>query len=514
MKMPEARYKLTVVAAAVLLAGCATKQEIMTDVHRSRRAAVGEWQREKEQEARSETYISGELCLADALKLSLAYNKQLQAAVQEKAVAEGRIVESYSEALPRVDTNVDYTRLDRVNSFEIGSGEEVSLGFLDNYSANLAVTQPLYRGGAIGAALRAARVYSLLSDEVVRSRYQQTIYEVAAAYFESLLAGQLYEANKDAVESARAQLEEVKARRAEGLASEFDVLRAQVDVSNFQAEMIQQKNRINLARTRLFKVMGVSQQSTVTLSDELKYSPVEMNMESAVRVAFENRPDLYEAELSIRLQQEAVTAARARYWPDIDAFFNQQWARPDPHRSTLNEWDDAWRAGLTLQWPLFAGLSREGQLIQEKAKLKQTKYRLADTQEQALLEIQQALLSLQDACELVESQKLNLQRAREGLRLAEVGYREGVNTEVEITDARAALTRARSLYYQAIYQHTIAALDLQRAMGVLGEPKEDSESRLEPPEQLKSALTPKQPSGVLVSPSGIGEGDDSAAAAE
>ena len=54
-----------------------------------------------------------------------------------------------------------------------------------------------------------------------------------------------------------------------------------------------------------------------------------------------------------------------------------------------------------------------------------------------LLEIQQAILSLRDAEEFVDSQRLNLTRATGGLRLAEGGYREGINTEVEVTDARA-----------------------------------------------------------------------------
>ena len=73
----------------------------------------------------------------------------------------------------------------------------------------------------------------------------------------------------------------------------------------------------------------------------------------------------------------------------------------------------------------------------------------------------------ENADEFVESQRLNLTRAKEGLRLAEVGYREGTNTQVEMIDAQAALTTARANYYQAIYSHMIAKLDLQKAMGIL-----------------------------------------------
>ena len=68
----------------------------------------------------------------------------------------------------------------------------------------------------------------------------------------------------------------------------------------------------------------------------------------------------------------------------------------------------------------------------------------------------------------------NLTRAQESLRLAEVGYREGINTQVETIDAQSALTEARANYYRAIYNHLKSKLDLHKAMGTLTrfEPKE------------------------------------------
>jgi len=212
--------------------------------------------------------------------------------------------------------------------------------------------------------------------------------------------------------------------------------------------------------------MGVSQETEVQLVDELSYEPIKPILEEAVRIAHLNRPDLYAAELGVRLQKEAVRIAKSQYWPKVDAVFTQGWARPDPHTST-DDWGHSWTAGAQLVMPIFDGLRRKGRLIQEKATLRKRQVELLDAEERTLLEIQQALLSLRDAEEFAESQRLNLQRAREGLRLAEV-YREGVNTEVEVVDARAALTRARGLYYQAIYSHTMARLQLQRAMGILG----------------------------------------------
>jgi outer membrane protein TolC len=93
---------------------------------------------------------------------------------------------------------------------------------------------------------------------------------------------------------------------------------------------------------------------------------------------------------------------------------------------------------------------------------------LKSVEEDVFLDVQQALLNLKNAEEYVESQRLNLQHAEEGLRLAMTGYREGVNTEVEVVDARSSLTEARGNYYRALFDHCMARLSLEQAMGLLG----------------------------------------------
>jgi outer membrane protein TolC len=171
----------------------------------------------------------------------------------------------------------------------------------------------------------------------------------------------------------------------------------------------------------------------------------------------------------------------SRYWPQISAFFTQGWARPDPHTTRDNEWGDDHQGGITIDWPLFDGMKREGQLVEDKAMLKKRQLELLDAEEKAVLQVRQSLLSIRDAEEFVESQKMNLEHSREGLRLATVGYDAGVNTEVDITDARSALTRAQGLYYQAIHDHCVARLKLQRATGMLSSP-DDAVSAINRPQ--------------------------------
>ena len=467
----EMRAQIFLFLVAVLMtgiiAGCASRDSLIRDIRETRTAAYDQWVKMRQSQESAAVAIQGKLHLADAVKLAIRQNKELQATLQEREIARGKVIESYQAALPKVNARGTYTRLDEVSSFDVGD-VSIALGDVDNYSVDLTVFQPIFRGGAIGAALRAAKLAELLSDESIRAALQGTIYQVALAYYDALLAKRKYEVNQDAVNSARVHLKDVKTKRNHGVASDYDVLRAEVDVSNFRAEMIKQKNNADLAKSRLLKAMGVVQKGDIELADKLEYWPMKPVLEEALKIAHENRPDLYQAELNVRLQKEALKVARSEYWPKIDAFFEELWSKPDPKSITTNEWNDTWNAGVSVNLSIFDGLGREGRVHQKKATLAQSRYRLANTQEQAFLEVRQALLTLRNAEEFVESQKLNRERASEGLRLAQVGYRQGIASQVEVSDARSALTTASGLYYESVYGHAVSRLRLQLAMGILG----------------------------------------------
>ncbi len=471
MKAATRTYGGLVVAVILLpgLLGCfPPRSEIYSELNRSRLSAYTRWQCETGEEEKLPR-MQGSLSTEDAIKVALTYSPALAAVLEEKEKARGEVLRAYGEALPSVDFNADYTRYDEVSILESASGS-YAYGDKNNWSYQISVTQPLYKGGSIPAAIRGAQLARFLSDETVRRAVQDVILAVARAYYDVLLAERLYEVQEQALVFAEANLKDVLAREQAGVAVPFDTLRARVEVSNVRADLIRQRNLLNRARTALFLAMGVSQRSVVTLKDELTYVQMAPSFEEAVETAFMNRPELYQGELDVRLQEEALRVYRSDYLPSLEAWGWHKWAKPDPHDPVNIDWDTQWMAGLRLTWALFDGLRREGQIIRQKAQLRQSALQLSDAEQRILEEIRSAIYDVYDARELVESQRLNIERANEALRLVVLGAREGINTELEVLDARSALTRARGLYFEALHAHVTSRLALQRAMGILGPP--------------------------------------------
>ncbi|MGD9873743.1 MAG: TolC family protein [Kiritimatiellia bacterium] len=409
--------------------------------------------------------LEGNLSLEDALAKAMDLNLSLQQSRQELEIARGRIQSSYSEVLPSLNLSGDYLRRDE----ELGTlRDEVytTTRYQDQYSAGLRLTQPLFNGRA-GAALRAGKLYRLSAETGIRQSEEDVRYEVVAAYYRAVLSSHLLEVNLASLETAERQLADTQARRREGMASNYDELRAQVEVSNFRAQVLKARNEKDVASTTLFRLIGASPESDVKLTDSIPLVIEKISFEDALRTALERRADLAAAEYAVRLQRESVANVKSRYWPEISGYVSQEWANPDPHESSQDEWGDEWQAGVQASLPLFDGLDRRGELVQAQAKLKQQEIALRDTEEQVISQIRQLVLSLKTAEEFANSQSRNLETAKEALRLVETGLKEGQNTPVEVMDARQALTTASANYYQSLFDHAVARVSLQKAMGLL-----------------------------------------------
>jgi outer membrane protein TolC len=336
----------------------------------------------------------------------------------------------------------------------------------DQTSAGLRLEQPLFNG-RIGAALRASKLYGEWTEASIRAATEAVQRETIRAYYAAVLSEHLLEVNQQALETAERQQENTQARRRQGMSSNYDELRAQVEVSNFRAQVLQARNDKDVAYTALYRLMGASPESAAELVDEVPLVVEEISFSEAARTALERRADLAVAEYALRMQGESVAAAQGRYLPEVSGYASQTWANPDPHESTRADWGDEWQAGVQVSLPLFDGFDRRGTLIQERAKLRQFEIALRDAEERTVSEIRQGVLSLKTAEEFAHSQSQNLETAQEALRLVEAGLKEGQNSPVEVMDARQALTKASANHYESIFAHAMARVALQQAMGLM-----------------------------------------------
>ena len=410
------------------------------------------------------------LSLKQCVQIALENNRDLLITREEKTKANGRLKEANASLYPSINANLSYTRIDEISKIDMG-GVSIVTGSLNNYKAAVSVNQYLYQGGRIDAMIDSAKIGQQLADAQFSDVHDVIIYQTVMAYYNTLLNKEIININQKSLANAVANLDSVKLLNQQGMASSYELLRAQVQVSNIKASVIQSESNLKLTKLSLIRIMGLQtddRNMEIELTEQINYKPQEINLPQALDTAFQLRADLKQAKLMVDLQKKNIEITKAGLRPSLLLFANAGEEKPSSKSMGLIEWDNYWNTGAMVSFPLFEGGQTQGKVIQERATLNQKEITLRDTEEKIHYEIKQAILSLKDAEELINSQKENVKQAEEGLRLANIGFKNGVNTQLEVMDTQLALDVARKNYLSAIYSYNFARLMLEKAMGVLG----------------------------------------------
>jgi len=411
------------------------------------------------------------LSLARCIQIALENNRQLLIAEEGRVKAKGRVTESMSQCYPNLTANLSYRRVDQVTDFSASAlTPKITIGSLDNYSAEASLKQTIYQGGRVNAMIESAQLGQQLAEMQFRDAKEAVIFLVTKAYDDVLLSQETLNINQKSLVNAQEHLNNVRLSHQQGVASNYELLRAEVQVTNLKAVVIQSESNLHLAKLSLLRAMGAPVEDgsvTIELTDPLTPTIQSVNLAQALETAFQLRPDLQQARLAVEMQKKNITIAKSDLRPNISLLAATGEEKPSRYGFGENVWGDYWNAGIAISFPLFEGGRVRGQVIQERATLHQNEISLDDTAERVRYEVKQAVLSLNDTAELIKSQSENVRQAEEGLRLVDLGFKNGVNTQLEVLDTQVSLDVARKNYLTAVYNYNLAHLMLEKSMGVL-----------------------------------------------
>jgi HAE1 family hydrophobic/amphiphilic exporter-1 len=191
------------------------------------------------------------LTLDDALRIALENNRDIRKALELRKGLEGKYVEERAAALPQFTAVAEGSRRwDTTQEvFGIPPGNTT-------WDAQLGVAQPLYTGGQVTAAIRAARVGLATADDQLKVSRETALREVATVFHDILLAREL---NAIAVQNREQKarfLDEARKRNAAGTATDYDVLVSKVELENAEPAIVRTQNQILTLRERLRFLLG------------------------------------------------------------------------------------------------------------------------------------------------------------------------------------------------------------------------------------------------------------------
>ena len=399
------------------------------------------------------------LSLDQALRYALENNFSIRQARERLREQEGLIIEVRAQALTNVTVEGNYTRNDKAFS----STE------YQTWTIGLYARQLLYSGGGVDAALDAARVTREAALLDIQGVINDVLLQVRTRFADVLLNRQRIGVQEQSVALLEEQLQTVRNRFEAGSVSQFEVLTAEVALANAQPALISARNGFRIALDELRVVLGYQNNFVSDLhkipefAGELVFAPVDYDLSESVLAARERRPELRRLEQLEKAREAGVVVARSDYLPEISLVAGYQGVKSRTSNS-FSDTDTGWTAGVQGTWAIFDGARTRGRVAQARAQLNQARLSLSEQTLAVEVEVRRAISSLQEAAELAGAAEKVVGQATEALRLADVRYRNGAATQLDVLQARQALTEASLNRLEANYRHTVALATLRKAI--------------------------------------------------
>ena len=402
------------------------------------------------------------LTLDEALRLTLEKNKDIQKAREYRNMVEGRYIEERAAVLPQLQVTAFVSR-DRDESLTTFFRGLIPVE-KETRSGEIGLTQALYTFGRIGAAIRAAEVGLATADDQLRIFRQAAFRDVSASFYDVLLAKELRALATQILEQRMRHLDEARKKFAAGVATEYDVLAAEVAAENARPAVIRAENLIRTSREKLKFLLGIPEQ--VDVVGKLEAPPaLQPEYEDTVEIAWKNRPELADLRKRLEIAKEVVTIYDAGNLPRIDLKAAYGW-RQLVFGSTAGDGQE-WSAGVYLTFPFFDGLRTRGKVIQARTEWANLKIDEAKQLDSISLQSRDAVYAFQESTQIVMALSDTVKQAERLLSMAEKGYEFGVKTKLDVDDAQLNLTQAKGNLARARRDYMVANVTLEWVKGTL-----------------------------------------------
>jgi outer membrane protein TolC len=340
---------------------------------------------------------------------------------------------------------------------EIGSDglTDLPFGRKNTYRLGLSFSQNLFSGGRIGAQAAGANAAREGAETSLASARAQLALDVVQAYYDAALSARLLEIAEATYKQADATLTQTRLGFEAGTQPEFELLRAQVARDNQRPVVIRSQSQREIALLRLKQLLDIPVGTPVVLTTGLEAdtppAPERLPVEAA---AAAEPPDLLrapvrEAQAVVRQREAAASLTRSARLPTASLTSSYGEVAYPSGAFPTGDFRRNWTVGALVQMPLLTGGRQRADEAIARADTREAEARLQQAREQSVLDTRTAYEELKAAQASWVASAGTVQQAERAYQIAELRYKEGVSTQLELTDAQVLLIQAQAARAQA-----------------------------------------------------------------
>ena len=377
--------------------------------------------------------------------------------------------ETLANLFPNIDFSGAYQRTIKLQTVSMNMGgqtQQFKMGTDNTWNFGFSASMPLVNA-QLWKSLQISDTQILASLESSRASRLDLVNNVNKAYYALLLAVASKNVIQQNYDIAKMNADIYQKQFEQGTASEYDVLRSSVQVSNVEPELLQADISIKQASLLLKMLMGMDREVAVMPSITLRDMQREMyGYQLGAERDLSRNTSLRSLDLQTKMLKQTLTLRKFAWIPTLGLSYNMNWNAMSSGNAVRNQQFNPYSTvGLAIQVPIFNGLGRLNAVKQAKIQYNEMAYQRENLVNNLNMQVDLAMDNINKQVRQIKSSEDGVKQAAKAYEIMQKSFEIGAASYLNLRDAEVANTSAQLAYLQAIYNYLVSTSELDTLLG-------------------------------------------------
>lgn len=409
------------------------------------------------------------ITLDEVIQLGIQNNNQLKIANTDVAAANENLNQSHIAKAPIIGLNAAYNYIGNPKIFEGFYEKNTTIEYFNQQgSASIFSSMPLYYGGAINNQIEKQQLIVNMQESVAKMTEAEIKQTITTQFFTLEKLYKQIEVTKQNIVNTNLRIKQLQSRVANGQNLKSDLLRTELQKSNFEVAVFRNTNSIELISNYLDILTGLPTNTILKpVLDGILIPKSEVNLEESLSEAYENRFEIKRSEINVKIAESSLDITKSGFKPYINAnlLFNTQYPAQWPNYTDniLNYWG----AGLSMSWDISSFYNLKHKVNADQLQIEKSNIALDATKDVINQDVKAAYVRFMESVRNIATFKKDVDLALSNYKIVKSRYDNDFALISDIVDAELQLNEAKISLNNANIDAIIQYYSLQYAMGKL-----------------------------------------------
>lgn len=377
--------------------------------------------------------------------------------------------EVVANLFPTIDFSGAYQRSIELQTLSMnmgGNSTKIKMGSDNMWNFGFSAAMPIVNA-SLWKSIKISDTQILSTLESARASRLDMVNNVNKSYYSLLLAIASRDVIRKNYEIAKINADIYQKQFEQGTASEYDVLRSSVQVTNIEPELLQADIAVRQCQLQLKVLMGMD--AAVEVMPDITLREMQSDMfgyTAALNRSLADNTSLRSLDIQTDMARQNVTMKKFAWIPSLSLTYNINWNALSNGNALKNQdFNPYSTVGLALQVPIFSGGSKYFGVKQAEVQLKELSFQRENLVNSLNMQVDLAIDNINKQVRQIEASEQGMRQASKAYEIMQKSFEIGAATYLDLRDSELANTSAQLAYLQSIYNYLVSTSELDMLLG-------------------------------------------------